>query len=284
MKIKLMNSGAMPLKIVWMGQQEDISLHDHPFYELVVVFDGEGIHVCGLEEYRIGAGDIFLLKPGIAHGYRQTENLELVNILYQPENLNLNLYDLGTLPGYHAFFEFEPAMRRQHGFSGRMRLNGEYLDALHHLVVQLRDELKNIGNGGLFSGVAYLMQIFIFISRNYSGMKNPVQMDLLRLGATLAYIRAHCTRPLTLEDISRKAAMSQSTLYRVFMKAVGMSPVNYVISQRLALAKQLLADSDEEISSIAQQSGFSDSNYFSRLFHRHAGQTPSDYRRKFRHL
>ncbi len=274
--------GSMPLKIVWMDRQGDIPFHAHPFHELVIAFDGEGIHNYENDCYRIGGGDVFFIRPGIPHNYQHTEALQLVNILYQPEVLNLNLYDAGKLPGYHALFEFEPAMRRQHGFSGRLRLHGERLDFLRGLVMQLCEELTNSLNGGMCMSVACLMQIIIFISRHYSGMKNPAQTDLLRLGATLSYIRENCTRPLTLADLARKAAMSPATLNRVFMKSVKMSPVNYVIFQRVALAKGLLADSDTEIYAIAAETGFGDSNYFSRVFKKHTGMTPRDYRHKFR--
>ncbi len=273
--------GSKPLKIVWMGPQEDNQPHQHDFLELVIVFNGEGIHVCENDRYRICAGDIFLLKPGISHYYSQTDDLELVNILYWPEALNLNLYDIGELPGYHAFFEFEPAMRRQHAFSGRMRLYGERLDYLRNLVTQLRDELSNQQNGGICMAVTYLMQIFVFIARNYSAMQNPTQMNLLRLGATLSYIRNNCTSNLTLAEIARKAAMSPASLNRIFMKSVGMSPVNYLIAQRIARAKSLLTESNSSISSISEHSGFGDSNYFSRIFKKHVGMTPRDYRRKF---
>ena len=142
--------GSLPISIKRINQQTAVDFHDHAFYELVVILNGEGEHVAGEDCYKINQGDVFLLKPGTAHGYRDTSGLELVNVLYQPERLSLPLYDLTDSPGYHAFFELEPAMRINHGFSSKLQVSNKQLDSLKELIEHLEQEITNNTPGILF--------------------------------------------------------------------------------------------------------------------------------------
>lgn len=274
--------GSLPIKVVPMGRHGPTRLHQHEFHELVIVWDGEGIHRNGEEEYRIRAGDIFLIKPGCGHEYFDTCKLSLVNILYQPERLNLPLFDLADTPGYHAFFELEPALRKQHGFRSRLHVSTETLEYLRGLTTMLEEELEDNRKGVLFAATACLMQIMSCICRSFSMPSAPAQFDLFRLSETMSYIERHWQEEISLPDLARKASMSPSTLYRMFVKTTGKSPGSYVISLRLNKASELLTSTTEPVSEIAVRAGFSDSNYFSRLFKRHTGMTPRQYRTRYR--
>ena len=73
--------------------------------------------------------------------------------------------------------------------------------------------------------------------------------------------------------------MSRSTLNRNFLKAFGMSPMRYLNKLRLDHAAKLLNSSNLSISEISRQSGFEDSNYFSRIFHKKFGVPPGKWRK-----
>lgn len=272
--------GSVPIKVLWM-KQSALNFHDHPFHELVVVFNGQGMHYTTGEEYRISAGDVFLIKPGTAHGYGNTDELEIVNILYLPEQLKLPLYDLRDLPGYHAFFEVEPAMRSLHGFKSHLNVGMEKLQYLRKQVRYLEEESRPDTRGGLFMAASYLMQIFGFISRSYLRPESQSQTEIIRLGNVIAYLQRNYQRELTLDDMARKASVSRTTLYRLFRQAFGISPVNYLISIRLSHAQEMLELGNSSISDIALETGFSDSNYFSRQFRKHNGMSPRQYRDSF---
>ncbi|WMT43439.1 helix-turn-helix transcriptional regulator [Paenibacillus sp. D2_2] len=63
-----------------------------------------------------------------------------------------------------------------------------------------------------------------------------------------------------------------------FQKDLGDSPVNYLINRRIEGAKRLLADSDIPVHEIAARVGYSNDKYFSMLFKKVTGQTPSAFR------
>lgn len=263
-----------------MGKQEVTKFHDHDFYELVVVFKGEGLHYTGDEKYEITAGDVFLIKPEIKHGYANTRELGLINILYLPDKLQMPLYDLINSPGYHAFFEVEPAMRRQHAFKSRLRLSSTKLDFLLQLIKQLEKEIDTGRQESLFMAVSYFMQIIGFIARSYTKSQVPEHVNILALGELISYIEGNYKKHISVPQLAKRAAMSEVSLYRMFKKAFDISPVNYIISVRLSAAREMLEKGEMTVSEIAFETGFSDSNYFSRAYKKKYGLSPRYYRQR----
>lgn len=100
------------------------------------------------------------------------------------------------------------------------------------------------------------------------------------LAPVMDYLAAHLTDPeLDLELLPRLAGVSQGYLRRLFKKVCGVSPAAYVIRQRITLAKQLLLSGEEHsIAQVAASVGYSDPLYFSRLFKKHFGLSPVQYK------
>jgi AraC family L-rhamnose operon transcriptional activator RhaR/AraC family L-rhamnose operon regulatory protein RhaS len=276
--------GLPPLALVWIRQQDNIPLHQHNFHELVIILSGKGVHSTDTESYPIQAGDVFLVRPGTAHGYHDTAGLELANILYLPDQLHLPEFDLPDTPGYHAFFELEPALRRQHRFKSRLTVPRDTLGTLRQLVLQLETELADPQPGSGHIACACFMQIKGIIARSYSSKESPQATTLLRIGQLLSFIERNYAVELTLDQLAEQASMSKSTLNRTFHKILRMSPVNYLISTRIAKATGLLRDPNARVTDVAFEVGFTDSNYFSRQFKKVTGISPLKYKQRTRPL
>lgn len=95
----------------------------------------------------------------------------------------------------------------------------------------------------------------------------------------LSYIDSHFTSQIREQDVARHCHLSVSYFSRVFHKKVGQNFRDYVCNKRIELAKKLLREkSSQQISSIAFQSGFNDLSYFSRMFKKKTGMSPSTFR------
>jgi AraC family transcriptional regulator len=94
----------------------------------------------------------------------------------------------------------------------------------------------------------------------------------------LAYIDERLETRVTLADLADLARMSVRHFCRAFRASMGCSPHQYVLSQRVERAKQLIAAGRMPLCEIAQVSGFSDQSQFTRTFQRQAGVTPAAYR------
>jgi AraC-like DNA-binding protein len=245
-----------------------------------LVLHGTGEHFTEQETYPVYAGDVFLIKPDSAHGYRETDQLELVNVFFFPEKLQWPLEDLREMPGYHALFELEPALRREHGFQSRLRLGLDDLQHAETMTERLAQELKGTKPGYRFLTLSWFVQLMFHISACYAKTESRHSHLVLRLGALLRHIERHCAEPMTLRDMAAKAGVSERSLNRCFQAALGHSPIEYLIRRRVAKAAGLLVESARQIGDIGEMSGFQDSNYFSRQFRRITGISPREYRQK----
>jgi transcriptional regulator GlxA family with amidase domain len=97
----------------------------------------------------------------------------------------------------------------------------------------------------------------------------------------IGYLDSHATSPITMPALSRKLAVSERTLARKFQSQVGMSPLAYLQSRRVAQAKQLLASSSLALDRIVERCGYEDVASFRKLFTRLVGMTPREYRSRF---
>jgi AraC-like DNA-binding protein len=93
----------------------------------------------------------------------------------------------------------------------------------------------------------------------------------------LDYIRLNIRENISLKNLSDKACMSTTSFYRYFKKELGMSPIEFVIQEKIRHAKQLLKNPTIQINEVCYMAGFDNSNYFIRLFKKHEGITPKQY-------
>lgn len=91
------------------------------------------------------------------------------------------------------------------------------------------------------------------------------------------FIQSHITEDIKLEVLSEKACMSKSTFYRSFKREYGISPLEYILSEKIKMAKILLSDTNISIKSVSIDCGFNDVNYFIRLFKKMEEITPRQY-------
>ncbi|MFD3971500.1 GlxA family transcriptional regulator [Streptomyces cyaneofuscatus] len=101
------------------------------------------------------------------------------------------------------------------------------------------------------------------------------------LAPVLDWARERLDEPLTVEDLARQAAMSPRTLYRRLQAATGVTPLQWLLNQRLRRAQSLLESTDLPISRIGELSGLGTANNLRHHFLKQIGVSPSDYRRAF---
>lgn len=98
-----------------------------------------------------------------------------------------------------------------------------------------------------------------------------------RLHFVLHYIHEHLTEKILVDMLCRKAYLSRNMFFVWFREQFGVSPLEYINQERIKLAKQLLADGRNNVTSVSMKCGFSDVNYFVRMFRKLEGLTPGSY-------
>lgn len=102
----------------------------------------------------------------------------------------------------------------------------------------------------------------------------------LRLAAAIRAIHAHSARAWTVGELAKEAALSRSAFFERFQRAIGVTPMEYLLAWRMALAKDMLRRGEGAIATIAEQVGYSSASSFSVAFTRHVGQPPTHYARE----
>jgi AraC-like DNA-binding protein len=98
----------------------------------------------------------------------------------------------------------------------------------------------------------------------------------------VAHLVAHCHEELSVEALARTFATNRTTLQARFKKGTGLSVGQYVIQLRVQIAALLLRDTSLTVGEIMDRTGFNDPSAFSRMFKRHTGRSPSDFRALFK--
>jgi AraC-like DNA-binding protein len=273
---------ALPMAIHRRTAQRPKALHTHGFSELVLVLGGTAIHFTDEGEHPIQKGDVFVIQGELAHGYRDSKKLSIINIMFDQRRLHLPEADLHAMPGYHALFTLEPQYRRRHRFASRLQLDDGQLAQAAALAGQLENEAQVRHAGYVFTSTALFMQLIAFLARCYDGEKTPESRTLLRIGAAIGYLKGHFHEPIHLNQLVQIAGMSESSLLRAFKQATGRTPIEYLLHLRIQRAHELLLRTDLNITEIAFETGFNDSNYFSRQFRALMNQSPQKYRKENR--
>jgi transcriptional regulator GlxA family with amidase domain len=102
------------------------------------------------------------------------------------------------------------------------------------------------------------------------------------LAALLPWIIERLDRPLTVEDLARRAGMSSRHLGRHFRAVTGTTPLQWLLTQRIRHAQELLEKTDDGIDTIAAATGMGTATTLRRHFNRTVGVPPDAYRRTFR--
>ena len=96
--------------------------------------------------------------------------------------------------------------------------------------------------------------------------------------SSINFIRDNIRESINLKQLSGKACMSTTSFYRSFKRELGMSPIEFILNEKIKYAKKLLSNPKINITEVSYATGFEDCNYFIRLFKKHEGVTPKQYR------
>lgn len=101
-----------------------------------------------------------------------------------------------------------------------------------------------------------------------------------RLAAAIRVMHENPTRPWTVAQLAKEAALSRSAFFERFSNAVGAAPMEYLLAWRMALAKNLLRTTKNGVAEVAELVGYGSASAFSVAFSRHVGLPPARYARE----
>jgi AraC-like DNA-binding protein len=255
--------------------EKDRYLYDH---ELVVFTSGKSQVVVGEQSFTCTKGDALIIPPGVRHWTRafderverycfhfdwvhglpsvlppfvfvSTGKYKPVRCKFAPKWLKLKmpLYAKGIplqrlVPLLHQLVEFD-----KHLLESSLKQRGLFLQLLSEVLSDDKSVHSSVHGGKSL--------------RLVQALKQRIEHDY--------------RRDLTINSLAAEFKITPVHMARAFRMLVGMSPLEYVHRLRLEEAYRLLSTSSMNVSEVATEVGFEDANYFSRLFRKKMGMSPS---------
>jgi AraC-like DNA-binding protein len=100
-----------------------------------------------------------------------------------------------------------------------------------------------------------------------------------RFAYVVEYIQNNLDENINIKTLSKLAYMSEPHFFRCFKRELGATPVEFILELRIKAAKTMLQSGDQNIKEVSFSCGFNSLNYFLKMFKRHTGVTPAQYRK-----
>jgi AraC family transcriptional regulator, arabinose operon regulatory protein len=246
-------------------QQHDhgytMALRTIPDHNFIYVTKGKVFWVISGKDYPLTPGELVIVPPGVEHhAYSVTQRMSLVSIHVH-----------ARLPGGQDVFEMlTPPM--QQSIPPGSRLDQYFRHASDEFDRPTTSEALT-----MLPGWAHLVTRELFRLDAQLGLLKYRASDPI-VAAMLEDLDRRLAEPVTLEDLAKRSGFSAQHLNRLFRKVLGVTPLQYLARTRMEHAGALLRDGRLTVRAVAQQVGFSDPYYFSRMFSAYHESSPSDYR------
>jgi AraC family L-rhamnose operon transcriptional activator RhaR/AraC family L-rhamnose operon regulatory protein RhaS len=259
-------------------------MHTHDFHEITIVFSGNGVFLTSCGSYEIQGGDVLSIKPWQPHGYQNIQNLTLMHILVHPGFFTGNQqYNFQSMPEFHTLLgkdDASPSHEQAAAPILRFALDARCFSEIWSIIESVSHELRDQPPGYEIRSHAQFLEFLVLLLRYYS-LKNQEDDAAQSSQRLIEFARNNFREDITLESLSAFSRMSVRQIQRHFKRGTGTSAWAYVNSLRIGAACMDLKATAKPVTSIAFDSGFHDSNYFSRCFKNATGLSPQDYRARY---
>lgn len=236
-------------------------------YILIYVIEGEGWFELDNQRLKVSAGQVFVLPKEKAHSYGSNKK---------------NPWTI-----YWCHFDGEKASFFAEGLQKPLSVSAEKDSRIEDRFKLFETIFSSLKNGFSKENLDFSITAFFYFlgSLKYLGSyrtstaeNSEQQLDMV--DDAIHYMRENVRKRITLKEIADYAGYSTSHFSAKFQTKTGYSPLNYLIHLKIQEACHYLDFSDMKINQISMLVGFDDPFYFTRLFGKTMGSSPSEYRKK----
>lgn len=239
-------------------------IYDH---ELVIVLSGDGHAHIGDQSIVYTSGSIFLIPPFVQHQIVAYEHAQACHIAIHFD------WNDQLPPLQQTRSAYRIAYAEQLNFPINCgQAEGQHVTALQNIIIKHHHSEEQQRYLARLQFAQFLLQL----DQSQSSPTLPQTIQLV-----LKHISAEPQAGWSSERLAAIAGLSPSRFTAIFGQHIGQSPMRYVRAVRMEHACSLLSSSNDSITTIAEACGFSDPYHFSRVFHKHYGRSPSEWRKAY---
>ncbi len=247
-----------------------------------------------LQSYRMPANGFIFVSRGRAQV--QLNQIEYIiqqfQVIHGSKGTILDIFLTEDELAYYLIFykatmpnPMRPEVLRLMDKSNPFQLQYSYIPSypiiIFHKVKLMEQEWRKSGGIDRF----HVKSLFYQFVHNLLQQLHSQGIDMMKpdlVGQVMKYLQEHYAQALTLESIAANLNYSVPYLASIFKKKTGYSVIDYLIQIRLDIAANLLVETDATLKEIAENVGYKDPYYLSRLFKKHRGVTPLRFRKQER--
>lgn len=255
------------------------SFQVHDGIEILYITDGQGILHFADEDVLMKCGDICLINPYEPHNFTfDRDCCERLCIVFFPRPLLTGVYK--TLPDV-AKALVTKTIRLQRYIPYHDALQPQLEQCLHNIlkICQSKNPCGKLElHSTLLQLIAYLLNNELYIPGN---LEHPFIPTVLY--QTLQYLDSHLYTDISSADVANHLGYTNAYFCRMFKKYFGTTFTTYLHDTRITKAQKLLMQHpDILITELSEQLGFHNPNYFSYLFRKNVGVSPSEFVKKYK--
>lgn len=258
---------ATDLYLIAMGHYPQASEHkmqrdNHDNYLLIYCVDGQGSIDLGDYQYPVSSGDLIVIQKDIAHRYASNNNnpWTIYWLHFDGHLADDFCQHLAMARSPIIQLGVQPRLIRHFENLFQLRTSSLSLDAFIHGCQELR-----------------MLLCFIAMKRREQPLNSEKNIDLDSLRT---FMMNRLSEQLTLDDLAQECRLSKYHFSKRFKALTGHAPIQYFIHLKVERACQTLDSSQLSLKQIAQDLGYEDVYYFSRLFKKVIGLSPEQYRKR----
>ena len=249
--------------------------HFHTFYELCVMLCPDTKHFLKGKPYSLQIFDIIGIPPSMLHMTQYPEGDPCKRLIIQfslPKRFDgLSDEYRQLLSIFHQetpIFRFEPALQQKI----YRKLNDIFL------LAQKTDPMRNLSIHVKF--IEFLTLLYLNQQHNRYANEADMTPTERKMYAVASYIHTHYTEDLSLEMLAQKFFISSCYLSHQFKDVTGFTLTDYIQMTKVRAVQAMLINTQTPITEAALSCGFNSFSQFNRVFQKHIGMSPSQYRRQ----
>jgi AraC-like DNA-binding protein/mannose-6-phosphate isomerase-like protein (cupin superfamily) len=235
--------------------------------EIIYISEGEGNFIIDNRGYSARKGDILIYNRGVLHEERSNPGNPIKTYFCGIGNLHIDsvmegcIIPANVIPVIHT---------------------GSYSHQFEVYISTIFEEIRSQVFGFETICQNTLVSLLIAILRiiNSQAIENDQLADDSLSRKIKQFIEINYTKDIPLNEIANRLYISPYYLAHIFKEETGYSPINYLIQRRIGEAKTLLLTTKLTIQEISERVGYDNGNYFSTIFKKFTGDTPSIFRNK----
>lgn len=263
--------------------------HRHEFVQIIYICKGKLRHSLNNRLFDISEGDIFVVPPYVPHYYiaEKDGDFEIIEFEFVPEFINERFSSHFNENSFLDFAYLEPFLMVQYQMAPRLKLSGSLKLEVESILSDIIHEYSERQSDFILMTKSLLLRLLVLVGRSYrisvSDYEAPPVYTQQRdaMISAIRYVNTHYTKNLSVEDVSKRAMLSQSYFRYLFKQLTGKSLIDYINSERITKAVELLKTKPSmHIIDICYEVGYNHVNYFNKVFLREMGESPSEYRKQ----